>query len=162
MPFCTNCGAEIQAGSKFCVYCGQAQSGGSDVPAGTVSGAPADGYSAYSAPADPYAQGAPAQGSAYGGSDYSYGGAPGYNPDYTRNATSAVEPVNTTGLMIWSVVTFLLSLIPGLIAVSLTRKINKCDTVEQQQKTIRNVKIWCIIGDVLGVIVLLIRMSGNA
>ena len=157
MPFCTNCGAEIQAGSKFCAYCGQAQSGGANVPSGTSSGAPADGYSAYSAPSDPYAQG-----SAYGASEYSYGAAPDYARNYAQTAAPAVEEVNTTGLLIWSIVTFLLSLIPGLVAISLTRKINKCATVEQQRKTIRNVKIWCIVGDVLGVIVLLYRMSGNA
>ena len=76
-------------------------------------------------------------------------------------ATQAVAPISTGGLMAWSVITLLLCLIPGVVALFNTMNINKSATVEEQQKRIRNAKIWCIVGTVLGVLSVIGAMVGN-
>ena len=63
--------------------------------------------------------------------------------------------------MAWSVITLLLCLIPGVVALFNTMNINKSATVEEQQKRIRNAKTWCIVGTVLGVLSVIGAMVGN-
>ena len=76
--------------------------------------------------------------------------------------TSAPIRYNTTGLWIWSVCCLLMLLIPGVIAISNTAQINKCDTVEQQEKHIKTARIACIIGTVLGVLIIIGRLAQGA
>ena len=76
-------------------------------------------------------------------------------------AGQAVAPVSTGGLIAWSVITLLLCLIPGVVALVNAMSINKAATVEEQQKKIRNAKIWCIVGTVLGVLSVIGAMVGN-
>lgn len=137
MPYCTNCGAQLTDNASFCSYCGQAVTGAR---------APAANSPAYTQPGQPASPTYSNPGPSYSGTGYE---APA-RPTFTTAPT--VEPVSTTGLWIWSIITILLSLIPGAIAISMTRKINKCATVEEQRKKIKAARIWCIIGTVIGVL----------
>lgn len=80
--------------------------------------------------------------------------------NYSENNTVAPADVPhypTGGLMVWSIITLLLSTIPGIVALVQTTKINKSATVEEQQKHISAAKIWCIVGTVIGIIFIAIR-----
>lgn len=78
-------------------------------------------------------------------------------PENNSVAPSNVPKYPTGGLMAWSIITLLLSTIPGIVALVQTNKINKSATVEEQQKHISNAKIWCIVGTVIGIAVILFR-----
>jgi len=73
-----------------------------------------------------------------------------------------VAPVATGGLLAWSIITLLLCTIPGIVAIVQTANINKCYTVEEQQKKISSAKIWCIVGTVLGVLAVIGSIAANA
>ena len=72
-----------------------------------------------------------------------------------------VAPVSTGGLIAWSIITILLCLIPGIVALVKTLTINKAATVEDQQKRMKSARIWCIVGTVLGVLTMVGAMAGN-
>ena len=74
---------------------------------------------------------------------------------------SAVTPVNTTGLLIWAIITALFSLIPGIVAIVQTTAINKQVTVEAQQQKMKSAKIWCIVGTVIGILVIIGRCGAS-
>ena len=142
MPYCPNCGAEIANDAKFCGYCGGSVSQSASPVSSSEPVMPT--Y------ADP-------QSGAY---SYQPGSQSAYQvPNRPTFAQSEVPQVNTTGLWIWSIVTTLISLIPGVIAMTMVSKINKCATVEEQQKKIRNAKIWCIVGDVIGILAIIGRTA---
>ena len=61
-------------------------------------------------------------------------------------------PYPVGGLIIWAVATIPLSLIPGLVAVSFARSVNRCATEEQQKRMISRTKLWCIIGTAVSVL----------
>ncbi len=63
-----------------------------------------------------------------------------------------VERYNTTGLMVWSIICLFLCLIAGIIALVNVTKINKAATFEEQQRKIKNTKIACTVGTVIGVL----------
>ena len=72
-----------------------------------------------------------------------------------------VPPVSTGGLLAWSIVTLLLCLIPGIIALVKTVNINKAATVEEQQARMSSAKTWCIIGTVLGILSIIGALATN-
>ena len=86
--------------------------------------------------------------------------APVNNPDRARQYSSArpVPPVSTGGLLAWSILTLLLCLIPGIVALVKTISINKAVTVEEQQARMSSARTWCIIGTVLGVLSFVLAM----
>lgn len=146
--YCYNCGAQLPDSARFCGYCGQAvrvaRPGAPDTPAASPT-APANSPS-YTAPAPP---------------SYS----PSSNYRSTRSAWEepAVSPYNTTGLMIWSILSLLFgALIFGILALSNTIQINKSVTVEEQRKRIRNARIWCTVSTVIGALVILGQFAQNA
>lgn len=158
MPFCTNCGAENPRENKFCSECGnpmpviEAPTPPEPVifseveePAPAVEPAPqppvytqpAQSASSYTPPQDPSAQ------------------------PYDPVMPQAVEPAATGGLLAWSIVTLLLCLIPGIVALVQTLGINKCATVEEQKKKMDSARLWCIIGTVLGGISVIGQLMSN-
>lgn len=80
-------------------------------------------------------------------------------PAATQNNQGVVAPYATGGLVAWSIITILLCTIPGIVALVETTAINKCTTVEEQQKKISSAQTWCIVGTVLGVIYLIVTLS---
>lgn len=105
MPYCPNCGAPLPDGAKFCGSCGSPASAASSNASGAPTYSSASNEPAYS---QTYTNPQPTQ-SAYTA------------PTRPIFSSASVEPYNTTGLWIWSIVTILLSLIPGVVAISLTR-----------------------------------------
>lgn len=159
MPFCPNCGAQNTVGVKFCTNCGnplQAQ----EQPA------PQPSYNAYSQPA-PAEQTPQYTGYSqpYAGAQSAYNAQDSYNaPNYQSQPAQPMQyvpPVETGGLLAWSIITLLLCTIPGIVAISQTSKVNKCYTVEEQQKKLSSAKTWCIIGTVLGALSLIGYIAGN-
>ena len=158
MPFCTNCGAENPRENKFCSECGnpmpmiEAPTPPEPVifeteqPEQPVYAQPEQ--NAYTQPSQPA--------SAYTAPQAS--SAPSYNPVMPQT----VEPVATGGLLAWSIVTLLLCTIPGIVALVQTLGINKCTSVEEQQKKMKNAKIWCIVGTVLGVLAVIGQIANNS
>ena len=145
MAFCTNCGAQLPENSNHCPNCGAPVNPG---PAGQPEGT---SWQETSGPAfgqeganPPYGQQQP----------YS-----SYNQSY---APVPVPQVPTGGLMAWSIITLLLCTIPGIVALVNVTKINKAVTVEEQQQKIKNAKIWCTVGTVLGVLAVIGSVAGNA
>ena len=150
MPFCSNCGAQLEDNAKFCGNCGQAVEVMSS-PA--VVNAPV--YSEPPAPAPTVPQEIPSVPAAQSDSAYSY------SSSFEASApVSEVPPYNTTGLMIWSILSLLFgALIFGILALMNTLQINKCTTIEEQQKKIRKARTWCIVSTVIGALVIISRMS---
>ena len=141
MEICPNCGATNPEGSKFCAYCG------SNMHPNATAVQPVENSYSYE------------QGNVNNSSV-------GYN--YTQNNYTAsnfyqaVQPVSTGGLMAWSIITAIMcSPIFGLIAIGNASKINKATTVEEQQKRIKSTKTWCIVGNVVAALFLLMSLAGN-
>ncbi len=72
-----------------------------------------------------------------------------------------VQPYATGGLMAWSIITLLLCTIPGIVAIVQTSGINKCTSVEEQQKKISSAKTWCTVGTILGILAFIGAIAGN-
>ena len=150
MPFCTECGAENPRENKFCTECGK------PLPVIEAPEPPADAVfpeasSASEEPAPAYTQPQPA---------HSAPSEPAVQPVMPQAEPSAgpaepVEPIPTGGLIAWSIVSILLCLIPGIVALVQTIGINKCTTVEEQAKKANSAKIWCAVATVLGVLSIL-------
>ena len=83
------------------------------------------------------------------GQPANFGGAPNPGP----------APVSTGGLMAWSIVTMLLCLVPGIVALINVLNVNKVTTLEEQQKKLSSAKMWCIIGTVLGILSLIGQLA---
>ena len=151
MPFCTECGAENPRENKFCSECGkpltvlQAPEPPADAVFPEVSGA-----SAEPAPADAPVYTQPQQPA------YTAPSEPAVEPVMPQStpyaAAEPVEPIPTGGLIAWSIVSILLCLIPGIVALVQTIGINKCTTAEEQAKKANSAKIWCIVATVLGLV----------
>lgn len=73
-------------------------------------------------------------------------------PVYIYNANPQPTPYPTGGLLAWSIITLLLCMIPGIIAIVKTTNINSSLTVQEQQRQIRGARTWCIVGTVLGLL----------
>ena len=156
MPFCTNCGAENPRENKFCSECGSPLT---VIEAPTPPTPPI--FTEPEAPA-PAVEAAPEQ-PVYAQPAYTQPGQPSpipqpAEPQFSAQATFSAEtpqyvaPVATGGLLAWSIVSLLLCLIPGIVALVQTLGINKCATVEEQQKKMKNARIWCIVSTVLGIL----------
>ena len=136
MANCPYCGSAAPFGAKFCQNCGATLP---EVPVEQTNPAP---YTPVSYPRDEGYQ--PQQ----------------YQPNYQRYYNQPVPPVSTGGLLAWAIITLFLCTIPGIVAIVKTTEINKAMTVEEQQSRISSAKTWCIVGTVLGVILLIIGAVG--
>lgn len=163
MPFCTECGAENPRENKFCSECGkpllviEAPEPPADAVFPEVSSASAEPDPA---PAPTYTQPQPQQQAAAKPPASSQ---PASFSEYESQAAAAgpVAPVPTGGLIAWSVVSVLLCLIPGIVALVQAIGINKCTTVEEQQRKMSSAKMWCIISTVLGVLFIIGKLVAN-
>ncbi len=81
-----------------------------------------------------------------------------YSQPYQQPVRPSYEPVPpaaTGGLVAWSIITLLLCTIPGIVALVQTVGVNKCITVEEQQKKMSSARTWCIIGTILGILAII-------
>lgn len=67
-----------------------------------------------------------------------------------------MEPYPTGGLLAWSIITLLLCMIPGIVALVKVAGINAGWSREQQEQQARSVKNWCLAGTILGAVPILI------
>ncbi len=63
---------------------------------------------------------------------------------------SPVPPRSNAGMLAWSIVTLLISTIPGIVALVKTVNAGKATQEEERQKLLRSAKIWNIVGCILG------------
>ena len=61
----------------------------------------------------------------------------------------------TGGLLAWAIISILLCTIPGIVALLNVLRVNKCATVEEQQRALSQARTWCIVATVLGVLYLI-------
>lgn len=135
MATCPRCGSSISFNSKFCQNCGTQLP---NVPIEKTNPAP---YNPVSYPgSNPYQA----------------------QPQPRYYVPQPVTPVPTGGLLAWSIITLLLCLIPGIVAIVKTTGINKATSVEEQQKLISSAKTWCIVGTVLGVLAMIGAVAESA
>lgn len=74
-----------------------------------------------------------------------------------------VPRYSTGGLVAWEIITLLLCTIPGIVALVKVGNINSARTVEEQQQAVSDVKTWCTVGTVLGILFFVISiLSGIA
>ena len=80
-----------------------------------------------------------------------------YQPQYQQPqyGQPSVPTVATGGLMALSIVALFFFTVCGIVAIVKTTQINKCATVEEQQKKIKSVKTWSIVGIVIGVLMVI-------
>ena len=71
-----------------------------------------------------------------------------------------VPQYSTGGLVAWGIITLLLCTIPGVVALVKVANINNARTVEEQQRAVSDVKTWCTVGTVLGVLFYIIGILG--
>ena len=152
MPFCTECGAENPRENKFCSECGKplmvieapeppADAVFPEVPSASAEPQPA-AAPVYTQPQQQAAVKPPVSSQPASFSEY----------ESQAASVEAAEPIPTGGLLAWSIVSLLLCLIPGIVALVQTIGINKCATVEEQTKKANSARIWCIVATVLGVL----------
>ena len=143
MAFCPNCGANVPDGTAFCSNCGSAMNAGQ----------PQQGYD-QSYGQQPQYQQPQYQQPQYQQPQYQQP----YQPMYQQ---PQIQPYSTGGLVAWSVITLLLCTIPGIVALVQTLGINKATTEAEQQQKIKNAKIWCTVGTILGVLAVIFSVIGN-
>ena len=158
MAFCTSCGAQNEDSSKFCVYCGAKLGGEEPVQPEQQPAQPDPEPVLNERPPEHIYQSPGPQPSAQPSAQPTY-----QQPSYQQPTQDVfqqgmfqggqpVAPIATGGLLAWSIVTILLCLIPGIVALVKTLGINKAATAEEQQKKYNSAKTWCIIGTVLGIL----------
>ena len=152
MAVCTNCGTPNPDGSKFCTGCGaplvgtEAAAAAAAAAAAVIPEAPA--APEIPVPAEPAAPEAPAPAQPESP-------VPDTPPAYTPpqpdfSAPQAPAPVATGGLLAWAIISILLCTIPGIVALLNVLRVNKCATVEEQQRALSQARTWCIVATVLG------------
>ena len=142
MALCPKCGADNAEDTKFCSECG--------TPLLTVKAPdpivpePAAPEAAPEAPIPELN----AQQPVYTAPENPYGAA-----QYTA---PTARP--TGGLIAWSIISILLCMIPGIVALIQTLSINSAPTAEEQQRKISSAKTWCIVATVLGVLAIIVNI----
>ena len=90
-----------------------------------------------------------------------------YNPNpyrYTPSERSsnsnyqAPLPLETGGIIVWSIISILLCMIPGIVALVYAVGINSAPTAAIQQEKLSNARLWCTISTFLGVIAIVISL----
>ena len=72
-----------------------------------------------------------------------------------------VPRYSTGGLVAWGIITLLLCTIPGIVALVKVGNINNARTVEEQQQAVSDVKTWCTVGTVVGILLYVISILGS-
>ena len=144
MAFCPNCGSALPENSNHCPNCGAPVNNSSYAApdAAQPAGGQQNTYDQQSYGQQPYGQQGMGYGNAYGG----------FQP---------VSPIPVGGMIAWSIITIFLCTIPGIVGLVYTLRINKCTTVEEQQKALKTAKTWCIVGTVLGILSVIGTLAAN-
>lgn len=148
MAFCGKCGSQISEENVFCPKCGALlEQGESSASADARQPSQQSGYNS------PYNQ-QPIQQSntyqQYNQQSNQYGG-------YNAGPYQAPPPVDNTGILVWSILTTLFCCLPlGIVGIVLSSQAKSAVTPEEAQNKLKNAKLMCIIGDVLGFIFLII------
>lgn len=82
-------------------------------------------------------------------------------PQPAAPAAPAVERYKNGGLIAWSILSLLLCLIGGIVALVQACGINNCTTVEAQKKKISSAKTWCIISTIWGALTLIASIAAQ-
>ena len=151
MAFCPNCGSALPENSNHCPNCGAPVNDSSfSQPAASQ---PAYDQQQYGQQAQP------------GYDQQQYGQQAqqpsGYGNSYGAYPLQPVAPIPVGGMIAWSIITILLCTIPGIVGLVYTLKINKCTSVEDQQKALKTARIWCIVGTVLGILSVIGTLASN-
>lgn len=141
MAFCGKCGSEIGNDNVFCPKCGalleQQNSTGSENTQQpnqqyTYSQQPSQQYNPQSNPYNHY----------------------GSSPYQTQ------KPVDTTGILIWSILTALFCCTPlGIAGIVFSVQANKETTNEGAEQKLKNAKLMCIIGDIVGGLIFILALA---
>ena len=70
----------------------------------------------------------------------------------------APPPMETGGLIAWSIISILLCFIPGVVALVYAVSINSSPTAEIQLNKRFNAELWCTVATGLGVIAILLSL----
>ena len=84
-----------------------------------------------------------------------------YTPPERSGSSSNYQaplPLETGGIIVWSVISILLCMIPGIVALVYAVSINSAPTAAIQQEKLSNAKLWCTISTFLGVIGIVISL----
>lgn len=81
-------------------------------------------------------------------------------PENPYGAAQFNPPVQlpTGGLLAWAIISILLCMIPGIVALVQVLGINSAATAEQQQQRLSSAKTWCTVATVLGVLSLIVNI----
>jgi|LSQX01.3.fsa_nt_gb DNA mismatch repair ATPase MutL len=156
MAFCGKCGSEIGNENVFCPKCGALQEGQGD----PNEQQPINQYSSQSTqqPNQSYNQ-QPNQ-------SYNQQSNQQYNPQYNQYNSygnhqpyQSQQPVDNTGILIWSILTTLFCCVPlGIVGIVFSSQAKNATTDEEAQKKLKDAKLMCIIGDISGVIILIVSL----
>lgn len=144
---CQYCGQEIPDDSKFCTNCGApveqavaAEPVHEELP-----------VEMYNHEPEPEPVQPPAQ---------QYGQEPPVFEPAVESYQQPVQPIPTGGLIAWAVFVILGCWIPGVVALYYIFKINKAQSVSEQEQLLSNAKKVLIIGTVLSALNLLRMIFG--
>jgi len=139
MSFCNKCGNEILDNASFCNKCGATLNQ-------TAQETPQPQQPQYQQTQQQYQ--APQQ--------QPYQQQPNYNYQNQQNFY-APPKINTTGYLIWSILTLILCCWPlGIVGIVFVNKAKSCMSEEEAKKTLKNAMLFNIIGDAVGFVVILI------
>ena len=68
----------------------------------------------------------------------------------------SLSPIYRRGLVAWSILMTLFTLIPGIVALTNCLGIRDCMTVEEQEHKADTAFDWCLVGTLLSAIVLVL------
>lgn len=142
MKYCANCGKEIEDSAAVCSACGAVQ------PGQPQSAAPQQSpYQQQLSQQPPFQQQPPYQ---------PLNQQPGYNP-----YGAPVQPTpSATGYLVWSIIVTLFCSIFGILGIVFSAMaMSKTAAYESVVHNIKLAKIFCIIGTVLGVLIIIIYIA---
>ncbi len=147
MAFCGKCGSQIGDDNVFCPKCGALQEKLSDSSSGNVQQPAQQNVNSPVDNQPPIQQTNSYQ--QYNQQNNQYG-------SYNSQPYQTPQPVDTTGLMVWSVLTTLLCCMPlGIAGIVFCSQAKKAVSLEEAQNKLKNAKLMCIIGDVVGFLTLI-------
>lgn len=151
MKFCAFCGKPIEDTAAVCPACGAVQPGQPNPPQQPQQ----PQQPSVQQPNQPYQPQPPVQ-QAYQ-QPYPPNGN-GYNP-YTPYGTPAQQAPNATGYLVWSIIVTLFCNVFGVLGIVYSAMaMSKTATYESAVKNLKLAKIFCIIGTVAGVLIIILSI----